>query len=74
MKKLYIRPVSEKFNTELGQMICASTKGFGYTSDPEGLYNTEDPQPTGTDTPVTELYEDDGPASTAKEFNLWGDW
>lgn len=74
MKKIYVRPVSEMYDAEIGEMICASNKVYGYTSDPQGLYNLEDPQPTGEDTPVTVLYEDGGPGSTAKEFNLWGDW
>ena len=74
MKKIYIRPVSENYTTELGQMICASAKGYGYTSDPESSYNMEDPQLSGTETPVIEIDGPGGPGSSAKEFDLWGDW
>jgi hypothetical protein len=74
MKKIYVRPVSEFYEAEMGEMICASNRVFGYTSDPNSPFNVEKPQPTGDDTPVTILTEDGGPGSSAKEFDLWGDW
>lgn len=73
MKKIYVRPVSEIYAAELGQMVCASQRSFGYTADSESAFNEEDPQPNGTDTEVIEVWGD-GPASTSKEFDLWGDW
>ena len=74
MKKIYICPETEVVEAEAEGVVCASNRVFGYTSDPNSPFNVEKPQPTGDDTPVTVLTEDGGPGSSAKEFDLWGDW
>ena len=54
MKKIYVRPVSEIYDAETVEVICASNRVFGYTSDPNSPFNVEKPQPTGDD--ITQIY------------------
>ncbi len=70
MKRVYISPVTERYSSETGQMICASINGIVGANGP---YNGENPN-GGEDMPGFGGYTgEDGPPSTAKEFDLWGD-
>lgn len=69
MKKIYIRPALEIFGAELNQMVCASIDGVVGQG---GNYELEHPNNNGE--PGFGGYVEDGPPSTAKEFDLWGDW
>ena len=78
MKKIYVRPVSEIYDTETVEVICGASK-----VDPQGLvggnaskFGTEDPNKNNGD-PNFNGYIDDPNEDivvTAKEFDLWGDW
>ena len=68
MKKLYVRPALEIYGTELGQMVCASIDGVVGQGG-----NFEDENPNNNGQPGFGGYVEDGPPSTAKEFDLWGD-
>ena len=69
MKKIYIRPALEIYGAELGQMVCASIEGVVGQGG-----NFEDENPNNNGEPGFGGYVEDGPPSTAKEFDLWGDW
>lgn len=76
MKKIYVSPMTECYSAEMGQMVCASVTVNGIVGV-NGSYNAEQPN-GGEDMPGFGGYvgggEDDGPASTAKELDLWGDF
>ena len=75
MKKIYVSPMTECYSAEMGQMVCASVTVNGIVGV-NGSYNAEQPN-GGEDMPGFGGYvgggEDDGPESTAKELDLWGD-
>ena len=74
MKKIYVRPVSEIYAAELGQMVCASRRSNGVVGN-DGPFAMEDPNNNGQ--PDFEGYIDDPNEDivvSAKEFDLWGDW
>ena len=75
MKKIYVRPVLETYSAEMGQMVCASYGVKGVVGQ-DGDFETE--KPNGEDgMPGFGGYidgEEEGPASTAKAFDLWGDF
>lgn len=76
MKRVYVKPALELVNTEAEKGFCGASQNY----DPNGLvgpggeYNG-DPPNGGEDIPGFGGYTgDDGPGSTAKEFDLWGDF
>lgn len=77
MKKVYVAPALVLVATEVEQGFCGASH---HNNDPNGLvgpggdYGGEYPN-GGQDEPGFGGYvDDDGPGSTAKEFNLWGDF
>lgn len=77
MKKIYVAPALELVKTEVEQGFCGeshhSNNPNGITG-PGGLYGG-DPPNGGQDQPGFGGYVGpDGPGSSAKEFDLWGDW
>jgi hypothetical protein len=74
MKKIYVRPVLETYSAEMGQMVCASYTVKGVVGQ-DGDYEGEKPNKDGMPDFGGYIDDDDeGPASTAKVFDLWGDW
>ena len=76
MKRLYISPVTEVLAAEAEGMVCASVKRYGVV-DGENDGENYDERPNangGLPSEVVEVGGDDGPPSTAKEFDLWGDF
>ncbi|MBR5038049.1 MAG: hypothetical protein IKX65_04935 [Prevotella sp.] len=76
MKKIYVSPVSEIYSAEMGEMICASKNDPNGVVGSDGPFGTEYPN-GGNGDPNFNGYIDDpnaGPPSTAKEYDLWGDW
>jgi hypothetical protein len=76
MKKIYVAPALEVFNTESEQMICAS-------NDPNGVvggngtaqFDDENPNSQGGQPGFGGYVAgNDAPPSTAKELDLWGDF
>lgn len=75
MKRLYISPVTEVLAAEAEGMVCASVKRYGVVDgDNDGDFYGEQPNDGGLPSGVIEVDGDDGPPSTAKEFDLWGDF
>jgi hypothetical protein len=71
MKKIYICPETEVVEAEAEGVVCASINGVVGVNGP---YNGEHPN-GGEDLPGFGGYTgEDSPPSTAKEFDLWGDW
>lgn len=76
MKKIYVSPVSEIYSAEMGEMICASKNDPNGVVGSDGVFGTEYPNKDNGD-PNFNGYidnEDEDIVSTAKEFDLWGDW
>lgn len=75
MKKIYICPETEVIEAEAEGVVCASIKRYGVVDgENNGEYYGEYPNDGGLPSEVKEVDGDDGPPSTAKEFDLWGDW
>ena len=76
MKKIYVRPVSEIYAAEMGEMICASKNDPNGVVGSDGKYGTEDPNKNNGDPNFNGYIDnpDEDIVTTAKEFNLWGDW
>ena len=77
MKKVYVAPALELVKTVAEQGFC----GASYqNNDPNGLvgpggeYNGENPNGAPDEPGFGGYVDDDGPGTTAKEFNLWGDY
>ena len=78
MKKIYVRPVSEIYDAETVEVICGASKytsngnvGSGGTDE----HDIEDPNgPQGGPGFGEVINTPNGPGSSAKEFDLWGDW
>ena len=82
MKKIYVRPVSEIYDAEMGEVICGASQilqnGNVGGQDGQGPNDFDDSDPNNKKNGGPGLGEvittTDGPGSSAKEFNLWGDW
>ena len=71
MKRLYISPVTEVLAAEAEGMVCASVKRYGVVDgDNDGDFYGEQPNDGGLPLGGIEVDGDDGPPSTAKEFDL----
>ena len=74
MKNKYVSPVSEIFSAEMNQVICASVSLNGVVGQ-DGNFADEKPNNNGM--PDFGGYidgDDEGPASSSKELDLWGDF
>lgn len=76
MKKIYVCPVTDIIGAEAEGMICASIIRKGVIDgNNDGNFYTENPNTdAGLPSNVTEVGGDEGPESTAKELDLWGDF
>ena len=76
MKKIYICPETEVIEAEAEGVVCASIKRYGVVDgENDGENYDENPNgPGGLPSEVVEVGGNDGPPSTAKEFDLWGDF
>lgn len=73
MKKIYMSPETVLYSAEMEQMVCAVSNVNGIVGA-NGSYNAEQPN-GGEDMPGFGGYVGaDGPESTAKELDLWGDF
>lgn len=76
MKKIYICPETEVIEAEAERVVCASIKSYGVVDgDKDGNNYDENPNYNSGPSEVIVIDGDDeGAPSTAKEFDLWGDW
>lgn len=82
MKKIYVRPVSEIYDAEMGEVICGASQllqngnvgGQGGQGPNDYDKNGPNNELTGGSDFGEVINTSNGPGSSAKEFDLWGDW